>query len=352
MHIEAWPDDGRLVPFAITLMRPTYWLALSLILTSWLAVAAAHADEAGQHTSDTASDENSDGDNGISSGQEGPDDHTGQDGQADPDEKVREPVDHAGRPDRAGRVDTLGWSYLYDGGALPFFWLPLAGAGALELWVDPRQTPLLFSADEGGAPSRKAGELPGWQVTVGALAMNAYIALAGDHESRWFHAKGMAESLITTTFITNVGKRVFGRHRPDYVPGTDDPEERKSFPSGHSSITVSATTYFVLYLRYHGFDRFRRPGTLPWWEGLTYGALAAAAVYVPYTRVRDNRHHRTDVTAGSLIGGATSLALFYWQDRRYRRAAGSDSSKLDDAILRPILVPDVQQRTLWLCLPF
>ena len=246
----------------------------------------------------------------------------------------------------------LRWSFLYDGGALAFFWLPLAGKTALNKWVQPPSTPRLFSPKEGGAPSSRSTELPSWQVTAGALVLTSYIAFADNHESHWYHAKGMAESLITASLITAVGKVTFGRHRPDYEPDSDDPSSRRSFPSGHSTNALSAATYFALYLRYHGFDRFRPSGTLPWWEGLTYGALATAAVYVPYTRVRDNRHNLSDVATGALIGASTSALFFYWQESRYRRIAGNKEVALEHPVLRPVLMPDLQARALWLSMKF
>ena len=261
-------------------------------------------------------------------------------------------VVYAEEEEEEERPDDLGWSYLYDGGAVPFFWAPLLGDRALTLWVQPRSSPLFFDAGEGGARSRIDEEVPGWQVNLGASLMNLYIAVGDSHDSRWFHVKGMAESLLTSTIITGVGKAAFGRHRPDYDPAINSRTSRQSFPSGHSTTTLAGTTYFALYMYYHGFERWRPNGTFTWWEGLTYASLAALSIYVPYSRVIHNRHHASDAIAGSLLGFTTSTALFYWQERRYQRAASRLGRSEKRSVLRPVVIPDWQERTIWLAIPF
>src|SRR5688572_26537512 len=71
-------------------------------------------------------------------------------------------------------------SYLVDGGAVPFFWLPLAGSIAINRWVDPRHEPLAFSKSEGGAPSERGNEVPGWAISAGAGLAAATILIDGD----------------------------------------------------------------------------------------------------------------------------------------------------------------------------
>ena len=238
----------------------------------------------------------------------------------------------------------LNWSYLYDGGAIPFVWAPLLMDRAISLWVDPRDSPLLFDTKEGGAPSRKHEEVPGWHVSLGAAMLNAYIAVADNHESRWFHVKGMAQSLLTSTFLTGLGKVTFGRHRPDYDPEASGRGPRQSFPSGHSTTAVAGTVYFGLYMYFHGFDRWREPGTRTWWEIATYAGLGALAVYVPYSRVLHNRHHPSDVLAGSLIGLSTSAIFYYWQERRYRDAVLRSGRSYERLVKRPVILPDIENR--------
>lgn len=223
------------------------------------------------------------------------------------------------RADAQSRPDKLELSYLWDGGAVPFVWGALAARTALESVAEPPDSPRFFSAEEGYQRSHKSHEVPGMVVTAGAAVFGATIAL-DDNESRWFHLKGFAQGLAMSGLLTSVGKNAVGRHRPDYDPMSLEEDGRRSFPSGHSSQALAAATYFGLYMYKHGFDRWREPGTMPWWEGATYAGIAALAIAVPVERVVNNRHHATDALAGSVLGAATSAAFFVYQERRYRKA--------------------------------
>jgi membrane-associated phospholipid phosphatase len=223
------------------------------------------------------------------------------------------------RAEAQSRPDELELSYLWDGGAVPFLYGTFAARIALEKMAEPPDSPRFFSADEGYKTSHKSRELPSVVVTAGAAVFGATIAL-DDNESRWFHLKGFAQGLATTALLTSVGKNAIGRHRPDYDPTSDEGDGNRSFPSGHASQALAAATYFGLYMYQHGFDRWREPGTMPWWEGATYAGIAALAIAVPVERVVHNRHHATDALAGSVLGAATSAAFFVYQERRYRKA--------------------------------
>src|SRR5262249_43690433 len=160
-------------------------------------------------------------------------------------------------------------------------------------------------------------ELPSIVITAGSVVTGAAIGLSDD-PSRWYHLKGFAESLATTSLLTVAGKVLVGRRRPDYDP-ENGVSDTKSFPSGHSSAGRASITSAALYLRYHGFARYRPKGTLRWWEVATYGGLAALAVAIPSERVYHNRHHATDALAGALLGTGLSVAFFTWQERRFRK---------------------------------
>lgn len=206
-------------------------------------------------------------------------------------------------------------SYYWDGGALPFFWAALGADYALRGWGIPRETPLLFDADEGGQP-RASWEIPNWAVRAGAGAVGLAIALGGAG-AEWYHVKGLAESVVTAGLVTTTLKLTFGRHRPDYVPGDTARKGRKSFPSGHATTLFVMATYSALYLREHVFDRVRDPGSLvaPV-EALAYAGIAAGATVLSLERVYHNRHHATDVLAGAAVGAATSIAFFLYQEHR------------------------------------
>ena len=121
------------------------------------------------------------------------------------------------------------------------------------------------------------------------------------------HAIRTADSLLTSTLITEALKKVTHEKRPD---GSD----YKSFPSGHATAAFAVAT---MQAHYHP-----RQG-LFWFAGAT---LIAAS------RVSLHRHHTHDVVAGAAIGVLTSrlelkqrrgLLLFpFISDQSKERTAG------------------------------
>lgn len=145
--------------------------------------------------------------------------------------------------------------------------------------------------------------------------------------------------LLFTNLITNVGKLTIGRLRPNFlsvcqpnvsnlytsdlcrtktylIPNIDfrclqpNPKDvldsRKSFPSGHSSLSFFSMVYLALFL-----------GSV--WQCRTLGKLLSRTIqlglvtfafFVALSRVTDNKHHPTDVLAGSLIGILCALITF------------------------------------------
>ena len=222
-------------------------------------------------------------------------------------------------------VGGLSPSYLWDGGAIPFIWAPLAGRIALDTMTTPRNTPYAFNGSEGGA-EKAEWQVPGWAIsgTAGVSALG--MVLSGD-DSRYYHVKGLAQSLSTGVFVTGAIKVAVGRHRPDWSEDSNTPGSRRSFPSGHATQAFAIATYTGLYLRQHVFDKYRGNRTLPWWEVAAYGGLALGATALAGERVFHNRHHLSDVVIGGLLG-TTSSALFYWyQERRYRGKVSDERRK-------------------------
>lgn len=210
--------------------------------------------------------------------------------------------------------------YLWDGGAVPFLWGALAARVAMDRWMPARQEPLGFGSSEGGAPVA-SWEVPGWTVT----AMGGVVGLAmaaGSDEARWYHVKGLAETLATGSLVTGALKLTFARHRPDWSGDASNGfgGGNRSFPSGHSTQAFEIATYAALYLRYHGFDRYRPHGSFRWWEGAAYAGIYAGAALVAGERVYHNRHHLTDVAAGAALGTATSALFFLYQEHRFRQS--------------------------------
>lgn len=210
--------------------------------------------------------------------------------------------------------------YLWDGGAVPFFWGTMAARIAMDRWVPANTAPLGFSTSEGGAQVA-SWETPGWTVTATSGVLGLAMALGKD-ESRWYHVKGLAETMATGAFVTGALKLAFARQRPDYSgdPSSGFGGGNRSFPSGHSTQAFEVATYAVLYLRTHGFDKYRPHGTFTWWEGAAYGAIYGTAAAVAGERVYHHRHHLSDVAAGAALGTATSALFFLYQERRYQNS--------------------------------
>jgi len=203
-------------------------------------------------------------------------------------------------------------SYLYDGGALPLLWLPALGSIAVDRWVQPRATPFYFDARDGGAP-RSTWENPPWTLHLAALGL-ATAMVAGRDDSRWYHVKGLAEAMATSSLVVSVLKPAFGRHRPDWIADVTARSDEKSFPSGHTTAAFVVATYAALYLHGRVFDA----DSSPWAEGAAYGGLFLGASLVAGERIYHARHHLSDVLAGAAIGSATSYAMFRFQDHRFR----------------------------------
>ena len=228
-------------------------------------------------------------------------------------------------------------AYYYDASALALYGALIGGAAAQFLSV-PEQ-PRFFSPDEGGA-ERRGDTLPDWTLSViGGAAFG--VVLAAPNPKRWYHVKGFAGAFASTVLVTTLVKKTVGRHRPDYQPTDDDEDGRRSFFSGHSSLTLVSTTYLGLYLRRHLFAGVRPAGSaLPWWEAATYLGLAAFSAYVPISRVLDHRHHPSDVAVGSLVGAGVATGFFLWQERRLRRAQGAGrESSVAGWMLTPTVEP-------------
>lgn len=232
----------------------------------------------------------------------------------------------ADEPQPESRPATFDASYLFDGGALPFFWGALAGRLALDYGTTPRESPRFFSSDEGGAP-RAAWEIPGYAVSGLGVGLGVAMLSSGDG-SRMYHVKGLAESLMTGVTITGAIKVLVGRHRPDWgSDGYATAGSRRSFPSGHSTQAFAIATYGILFLRKHVFADMRGTSQLPWWEGAAYAGIAMGATALAGERVLHNRHHLSDVVIGGALGTVTSTLFFLYQERRYQNHERKEAEK-------------------------
>lgn len=96
----------------------------------------------------------------------------------------------------------------------------------------------------------------------------------------------MIKAAIYSAGVTTVLKETVREPRPN------NPDERVSFPSGH---TASAFAFSSVILAEHGY-----------YYG--FGALLLSTL-TAYSRINDNRHYLHDVVAGATIGAAYGFGL-------------------------------------------
>ena len=119
------------------------------------------------------------------------------------------------------------------------------------------------------------------------------------------HVLRTADSVLTSTLITEVLKHTVREKRPDG-------SSRTSFPSGHATAAFAVAT---MQSHYH-------PKQAPLWY--------AGATLISYSRVKLNRHYYHDVIAGAAVGYFTAR----WelsQSRGLILAPFIGSSKKDDS---------------------
>ncbi|MBW3625226.1 MAG: phosphatase PAP2 family protein [Armatimonadetes bacterium] len=110
-------------------------------------------------------------------------------------------------------------------------------------------------------------------------------------------------SLALTTALTEGLKSATKEERPDR-------SDRKSFPSGHASITFALATMRAQF----------RPKQAPYWY--------AGAALISADRVRLRRHYAHDVIAGALLGHLTArYVLKQWHDPRTPQVSVESSSQ-------------------------
>eukprot|EP00475_Leptophrys_vorax_P015439 TRINITY_DN21781_c0_g1_i1.p1 TRINITY_DN21781_c0_g1~~TRINITY_DN21781_c0_g1_i1.p1 ORF type:complete len:278 (+),score=-9.64 TRINITY_DN21781_c0_g1_i1:50-835(+) len=181
----------------------------------------------------------------------------------------------------------------------------------------------------------QANTVPSWAVPVmalGAPALSFVVAFAFTRNLTDVHHSllGLLYAFFATLLITDALKVSVGRPRPDFFircfpsgqplysdtgdamcNGVPDvvTEGRKSFPSGHSSLTFSGMAYLALFLaaKLHSFV----PSDGILWRLIPPCVPLAVGVAVGVTRIDDYWHFPSDVFVGSLIG-ITMAALAYF----------------------------------------
>lgn len=142
-----------------------------------------------------------------------------------------------------------------------------------------------------------------------------------------FEANGL------TVLVTNIVKTVAGRPRPhfaavcgSYLASPPAPaftcsgtqlavdEARRSFPSGHSSLSMSAGVFTACYLaetlRSSSGGTGGGRGRWRVWMGLVIALPLLMAAGVAVSRTIDYHHHWSDIVAGATLGGGLAIALW------------------------------------------
>lgn len=137
--------------------------------------------------------------------------------------------------------------------------------------------------------SSKFGDLSGTGAWNGAyvLGMLIHYWISSEHKS-YKRVEYMFKTSAYSTIATYALKYSVQEPRPD------NPDQRDSMPSGHSSIIFSFASAVT---QEHGWL----------WGGPAY----ALAMFTGLTRINDNRHRLSDIVAGATIGVSYGLGLFY-----------------------------------------
>eukprot|EP00871_Galdieria_phlegrea_P002317 jgi/Galph1/3086/GphlegSOOS_G1704.1 len=133
---------------------------------------------------------------------------------------------------------------------------------------------------------------------------------------------GLLEGTLITVTITEILKLIAGRPRP-YFLSVCEPvegstlnclgdaqkinEARKSFPSGHTSLSFAAAIYLSLYLMK---VIWTNEGCYRTWHFLIVIMPILLASLVGVSRTIDYHHHFGDVVAGALLGTVISALAF------------------------------------------
>ena len=123
--------------------------------------------------------------------------------------------------------------------------------------------------------TEKIGDMLAFAIPAIAYGSTFYM---DDEEGRTDFYQAYGTTMLTTVAL----KYTVKEKRPDN-------NDRDSFPSGHTSSTVSSAVF--IHRRY----------------GFTYALPAyMAAAYTGYSRIHVNRHHPRDVLVGAVIGAVSS----------------------------------------------
>ncbi len=197
------------------------------------------------------------------------------------------------------------------------FFLPLAIIVGLTALVQPG-----ISGDEMGSDDDIDAVLPSTSSSSVSSLLLTSKRRRRTRSNKWSDTRIACSAFLfacaTTLLVTDTVKVYVGRLRPNFYSmcAFDDDslectadvsqqhEARKSFPSGHSSISMNGMLFVSLYIVYNS------PLKSPFAKYFFFLAPVALAVFVAASRVHDNWHHPSDVLCGALIGGFSAAGCF------------------------------------------
>lgn len=133
------------------------------------------------------------------------------------------------------------------------------------------------------------GDIIGWGFLNGFYTVGHFLyGYYGENDESLRASEHMFKASLYTLVATASLKTVISERRPGY------PEDRSSFPSGHSSMSFAFAS--VVAARH----------------GWVYGSLAyGAATYISVSRINDDWHYLHDVLIGMGIGASYGWGLHY-----------------------------------------
>lgn len=192
----------------------------------------------------------------------------------------------------------------------PAFWAGAAVAVTTAALLDARAQ--RFSLDHRSGLARTVADAGNFAGTgrniIAGLAITYLGARLTGHRHVATDVIRIATGYAASNAIVGVLKPVVGRHRPD---STNDAwrfrafsggGEWHSFPSSHAVHAFSLATGLALAAR------------RPWVGALGY----TGASVVAWSRLYDNQHWASDVTASAVIGASSAATVMDWLGRRWR----------------------------------
>lgn len=144
---------------------------------------------------------------------------------------------------------------------------------------------------------------------ITAVSLPAIVFLTHDETREDLQTIGIMylETLLLTNGITNLIKNLTGRFRPyAYNPDVPesikiDPDTRKSFFSGHTSVSFASAVFFSEVFSNYSDDK--NLNTFVWISSLTIATGTGLLRYF------SGKHFPTDIIAGSVVGGLIGYGI-------------------------------------------